>query len=59
VVGTARDWPSDITIAVNGHRSIRGRTGVKNEARHPGGINLFGRRFGNHDQDIVMRLVRT
>ena len=24
--------------------------------RHPGGVNIFGRGFGNYDQDIVMRL---
>jgi predicted transcriptional regulator len=121
VPGTSRDWPSDITIAVNGrdidtrtspgdfgdrrgaytpdwwklagsqygqlkhwrvtgegtfrdgvrvsdralgdlaldsHRSIRVRIGVREDATHPGGINIFGRGFGNHDQDIVMRLVR-
>jgi predicted transcriptional regulator len=121
VPGTAKDWPSDITVAVNGHeidtwtspgdfgdrrgvytpdwwklagsqygelkrwrvtadgtlrdgalvsdrtldalsldshRSIRVRIGVKPEAKHPGGLNIFGRGFGNHDQNIVMRLVR-
>ena len=119
VPGTAADWPSDITVAVNGldvgtwtspgdfgdkrgvytpdwwklkgsqygklkswrvtdsgtfvdgvkispvsikdldlenHRSIRLRIGVKDDARHPGGINIFGRGFGNYDQDIVLRL---
>ena len=25
-------------------------------AKHPGGVNIFGRGFGNYDQDIVMRL---
>jgi predicted transcriptional regulator len=121
VPGTSRDWPSDITLAINGqevdtwtspgdfgdrrgtytpnwwkltgsqygelktwritgggtwrdgervsdrtlgdlmldsHRSIRVRIGVKEDARHPGGLNIFGRGFGNHDRDIVMRLVR-
>jgi predicted transcriptional regulator len=38
------------------HRSIRFRIGVKDGARHPGGINIFGRGFGNYDQDIVLRL---
>ncbi len=122
VPGTSRDWPSDITVAVNGqdidtwtspgdfgdrrgtytpdwwklagsqygqlklwrvtaegtfrdgarvsaralgdlkldsHRSIRVRIGVKADAKHPGGMNIFGRGFGNHDQDIVMRLIRS
>lgn len=121
VPGTSRDWPSDITIAVNGreidtwtapadygdrrgshtpgwwklagsqygdlkqwrvtaqgtfrdgqrasdctlddlgldsHRSIRVRVGVKEDARHPGGLNIFGSGFGNHSQDIVVRLIR-
>ena len=119
VPGTATDWPSDITVAVNGrelgvwtspgdfgdqrglytpdwwklkgsqygmlkswrvtpdgafvdgvrissltpkeldisaHHSIRLRIEVKPDARHPGGVNIFGRGFGNYDQDIVLRL---
>jgi len=31
------------------------RLGVKPNARHVGGMNLFGRRFGNYPQDIVLR----
>ncbi|MEO6013532.1 MAG: metalloregulator ArsR/SmtB family transcription factor [Devosia sp.] len=119
VPGTSADWPSDITVAVNGkdigtwtspgdygdkrgvytpdwwklkgsqygklkswrvvrdgtyldglkispvslkdldldtHHSIRLRVGVHENAKHPGGINVFGRGFGNYDQDIVMRV---
>ena len=119
VPGTSADWPSDITVSVNGkdigtwmspgdfgdkrgvytpdwwklkgsqygklksfrvteagtyvdgvkispvslkdldldiHHSIRLRIGVKPDAKHPGGINIFGRGFGNYDQDIVLRL---
>jgi len=119
VPGTSADWPSDITVSVNGkdigtwmspgdfgdkrgvytpdwwklkgsqygklkgfrvndtgtyvdgvkispvslkdldldiHHSIRLRIGVKDDAKHPGGINIFGRGFGNYDQDIVLRL---
>ena len=119
VPGTASDWPSDITIAVNGrelgvwtspgdfgdrrglftpdwwkakgsqygmlktfrvtpegafvdgvrispltpkdldigaHHSIRLKIEVKPDARHPGGVNIFGRGFGNYDQDIALRL---
>ncbi|NJO81919.1 MAG: helix-turn-helix domain-containing protein [Blastochloris sp.] len=33
------------------------RIGVKPDARHVGGINLFGRRFGNYPQDLVLRVV--
>lgn len=119
VPGTSADWPSDITVAINGqevgtwtspgdfgdkrgvftpdwwklkgsqygmlkafrvnragtyvdgmkispvslkdldidtHHSIRLRIAVKADARHPGGINIFGRGFGNYDQDIVLRI---
>lgn len=121
VPGTSRNWPSDITVAINGreidtwtapadygdkrgkftpdwwkltgsqygdlkiwrvsdegtfrdgrkvsdrvladlqldaHRSIRVRIGVKDDARHPGGVNIFGGGFGNHSRDIVLRLVK-
>lgn len=44
-------------LDLDGHRSIRMRIGVKEDAAHPGGINIFGRGFGNHDQDILLRLL--
>ncbi|MFC0267731.1 ArsR/SmtB family transcription factor [Kushneria aurantia] len=50
---------SDVTIdqlRLAEHHSIKLRIGVNPNARHPGGINIFGRGFGNHDQDIVLRL---
>ncbi len=50
---------SDVTLSdleIDRHRSIRMRIGVHEEAEHPGGINIFGRGFGNYDQDIVMRI---
>lgn len=50
---------SDVTLddlEIGKHRSIRMRIGVHEDAAHPGGINIFGRGFGNYDQDIVMRL---
>ncbi|WP_068116538.1 ArsR/SmtB family transcription factor [Tropicimonas marinistellae] len=119
VPGTSSDWPSDITISINGtpvvtwtapgdfgdrrgkftptwwklagsqyghlksfritadgtfldgvkvsdtglqdveleeHRSIRVRFAVPENAEHPGGLNIFGRSFGNYDQDILLRL---
>lgn len=122
VPGTSADWPSDITLSVNGreigtwtspgdfgdkrgvytpdwwklkgsqygklkswrvngdgtyvdgmkisevslkdvglaeHHSIRLRIAVKPDAKHPGGINIFGRGFGNYDQDIILRLQTT
>jgi predicted transcriptional regulator len=32
------------------------RLGVKPEALHVGGLNLFGRAFGNYPQDLTLRL---
>jgi predicted transcriptional regulator len=43
-------------LDLGNHKSIRLRIGVRDDARHPGGMNIFGRGFGNYDQDIVMRL---
>lgn len=43
-------------LGIDRHRSIRMRIGVREEADHPGGINIFGRGFGNYNQDIVMRV---
>lgn len=36
--------------------SITVRLGVKPDARHVGGLNLFGRRFGNYPEDLVLRI---
>jgi predicted transcriptional regulator len=50
---------SDVTLAdlrLADHHSIRLRVGIDDGAAHPGGVNIFGRGFGNHNQDILMRL---
>lgn len=50
---------SDITIDqlnLLDHRSIRLRIAVKPDAANPGGLNIFGRGFGNYDQDILLRM---
>lgn len=50
---------SSVTLAdlcLKDHHSIRVRVGVKEDAAHPGGINIFGKGFGNYNQAIVMRL---
>jgi predicted transcriptional regulator len=50
---------SDVCMAdldIPKHHSIRMRIGIDAKAEHPGGLNIFGRGFGNYDQDIVMRL---
>jgi predicted transcriptional regulator len=50
---------SDIAVAdleLARHTSIRMRIGIDEKATHPGGINIFGKGFGNYGHDIVMRL---
>ena len=50
---------SDVTLDkldLDKHHGIRLRIGIDEAAQHPGGINIFGRGFGNYDQDIVMRI---
>lgn len=43
-------------LALGEHHSVRVRLGVKDDAEHLGGMNVFGRGFGNYDQGIVLRL---
>lgn len=46
---------SDLEITSRSYISVK--IGVKESATHQGGINLFGRAFGNYPQDLVMRLI--
>jgi len=51
---------SGVTLAdldLPNHHSVKVRIGVKEEAEHLGGINIFGRGFGNYGQDLVLRLL--
>ncbi|HEY3412567.1 MAG TPA: helix-turn-helix domain-containing protein [Armatimonadota bacterium] len=45
---------ADIRVAPK--QSVNVRIGVKPNAENPGGFNLFGRGFGNYEQDLVLRL---
>lgn len=50
---------SDVTlndVELYKHHSIRVKIGVKETARHLGGLNIFGKGFGNYDRDLVLRL---
>ena len=50
---------SDVTLSdLNLMRqpAIRVRIGVDDKAQNRGGLNIFGRKFGNHAQDIVMKI---
>ncbi|MFB5673413.1 ArsR/SmtB family transcription factor [Paenibacillus terreus] len=50
---------SDVTIGdlkLLQRPNIRLRVGVKPDAVHQGGMNLFGRQFGDYEQDIVLKV---
>lgn len=36
--------------------SISVRIGIDDDAEHRGGLNIFGKQFGNHAQDIIMQI---
>jgi predicted transcriptional regulator len=38
------------------HHSVKVKIGIKEDAEHVGGLNIFGRGFGNCDRDIVLRM---
>ncbi len=42
-------------LKIDEHHSIRVRVGVKDNAEHVGGMNIFGKGFGNYDQGIILR----
>jgi predicted transcriptional regulator len=43
-------------IHVKNHDDIRIRLGILSDSPNVGGLNLFGRQFGNYPQDIVLSL---
>ncbi len=43
-------------LKVGDNQFISVRIGVKADAQHVGGINLFGSKFGNYPQDIVLKM---
>lgn len=50
---------SDVTLAdlaLVGRRTIDVRIGVEPDATHVGGLNLFGRRFGNYPEDLTLSI---
>ncbi len=42
-------------LKIGEHHSIRVKIGVKDDAEHVGGMNIFGKGFGNYDQGIILR----
>jgi predicted transcriptional regulator len=52
-------WISDVTIdalRLLEAPYIAVRIGIKPDATHVGGLNLFGSQFGNYPQDLVLRM---
>ncbi|AGB19354.1 ArsR/SmtB family transcription factor [Thermoanaerobacterium thermosaccharolyticum] len=50
---------SDILVKdleINNKDYINVRFGIKDDANNVGGINLFGSKFGNYEQDILMKI---
>jgi predicted transcriptional regulator len=50
---------SKVTLAdlrLEEHHSIKVRIGIAENAEHAGGINIFGKGFGDYDQDIILKL---
>jgi predicted transcriptional regulator len=43
-------------LGINEHESFLVRIGVKDDAEFVGGFNIFGRTFGNYQQDIIFRM---
>ena len=43
-------------LHLNDHHSIKVRIGIADNAEHTGGINIFGKGFGDYDQDIILKL---
>ena len=43
-------------LCIEPQHVISVRLGVKPDALHVGGLNLFGRSFGNYPQDLTLRL---
>jgi predicted transcriptional regulator len=43
-------------LHINDHHSVKVRIGIAENAKNIGGINIFGKGFGDYDQDIMLRL---
>jgi predicted transcriptional regulator len=43
-------------LSVTDHPFVSVRIGVKPDAVHVGGLNIFGRHFGNYPQDLILRI---
>lgn len=44
------------SLGIAEHHSIRFRIGIDEKAGNPGGLNIFGKGFGDFNQDLIMTL---
>ena len=44
------------SLGIADHHSIRFRIGIDEKADNPGGMNIFGKGFGDFDQDLIMSI---
>ncbi|MGH2561499.1 MAG: ArsR/SmtB family transcription factor [Thermomicrobiales bacterium] len=43
-------------LSLDASKAVTVRLGVKPDARHVNGLNLFGRAFGNYPEDLILRI---
>ena len=43
-------------LKIHDHTSVKVRIGIKEDSKNVGGINVFGKGFGNYAQDILLRM---
>jgi len=44
------------SLEIKNHTSVKVRIGVKEDAKNIGGVNIFGKTFGDYEQDIIMKM---
>jgi len=42
-------------LHLNDHHSVKVRIGIADNAKNTGGINIFGKGFGDYDQEIILK----
>jgi len=54
-----RQQRSQVTLddlGLDKHHSVKVRIGIADNAKNTGGVNIFGKGFGDYDQDIILKL---
>ena len=45
-----------VDLKLNDHHSVKVRVGIADNAKNTGGVNVFGKGFGDYDQDIILKM---